>query len=134
LLRLRAGPDSYKIAVAGASSRHSAYPDHQEIVTRMANEKNSSDTSSSGKTAKKKSPAKKAASSQPVAAKGAVAAAVPVPAPSAPANHRAQPSAAALYDEIRRRAYEFYCERGGHHGSHEADWHRAEMEVRSKYK
>jgi hypothetical protein len=45
-----------------------------------------------------------------------------------------QPSAAELYDEIRRRAYEFYSARGGQHGSHEADWHRAESEVRSKYK
>ena len=46
----------------------------------------------------------------------------------------ARPSAAELYEEIRRRAYEFYRERGGQHGSHEADWHRAESEVRSKYK
>ena len=44
-----------------------------------------------------------------------------------------QPAMAELYDEIRRRAYEFYMERGGQHGSHEADWHRAESEVRSKY-
>ena len=50
------------------------------------------------------------------------------------AAHRAQPSAAELYEEIRRRAYELYCERGGKHGSHEADWHRAELEVRSKYR
>jgi Protein of unknown function (DUF2934) len=41
---------------------------------------------------------------------------------------------AQLYEEIRRRAYEFYQARGGQHGSHEADWHRAESEVRSKYK
>ena len=39
-----------------------------------------------------------------------------------------------LEEEIRRRAYDLYRERGGHHGSHEADWHRAESEVRSKYK
>jgi len=46
----------------------------------------------------------------------------------------APPAPAALYDEIRRRAYELYNERGKHHGSHEADWHRAEAEVRAKYK
>jgi hypothetical protein len=40
---------------------------------------------------------------------------------------------AQLFDEIRCRAYEFYKERGGQHGSHEADWHRAESEVRSRY-
>jgi hypothetical protein len=61
------------------------------------------------------------------------------PAPAAPPvsneqARRVQPPAAELYDEIRRRAYEFYIERGGQHGSHEADWHRAEYEVRSKYK
>jgi hypothetical protein len=44
-----------------------------------------------------------------------------------------QPTMAQLYDEIRRRAYEYYMERGGQHGSHEADWHRAESEVLSKY-
>jgi hypothetical protein len=35
-------------------------------------------------------------------------------------------------DEIRRRAYEFYCERGGQHGLHEVDWYRAESELLSK--
>jgi hypothetical protein len=45
-----------------------------------------------------------------------------------------RPVPADLYEEIRRRAYEFYNERGGQHGSHEADWHRAEAEVRAKYK
>jgi len=44
-----------------------------------------------------------------------------------------QPAMAQLFDEIRCRAYEFYKERGGQHGSHEADWHRAESEVRSRY-
>ena len=38
-----------------------------------------------------------------------------------------------LDQEIRLRAYEFYCERGGLHGAHEEDWHRAEQEVREKY-
>jgi hypothetical protein len=46
--------------------------------------------------------------------------------------HTAQPSDAQLYDEIRNRAYELYRQRGAQHGLHEADWHRAESEVRSK--
>jgi DNA relaxase NicK len=43
-----------------------------------------------------------------------------------------EPTAQPETTEIRRRAYEFYCERGGQHGSHEADWYRAESELRSK--
>jgi DNA relaxase NicK len=70
----------------------------------MAKEKKSSNNS----TAKKKSTAQQAA-------------------PTA-SEHTAQPET----DEIRRRAYEFYCERGGQHGLHEADWYRAESELLSK--
>jgi hypothetical protein len=35
-------------------------------------------------------------------------------------------------DEVRRRAYEIYEERGGQHGLHEDDWYRAEQEVRAR--
>lgn len=101
----------------------------------MAKERNSSDQSAPRKTAAKKSPAKKAAAPK-AAPKKAAAAAASVSAsnqPGATAN-RQQPAAAELYEQIRLRAYELYCERGGHHGSHEADWHRAELEVRSKYR
>jgi hypothetical protein len=35
-------------------------------------------------------------------------------------------------DEVRRRAYELYEERGGEHGSHDEDWYRAEQEVRAR--
>ena len=45
-----------------------------------------------------------------------------------------QPSPAELDQEIRLRAYEFYCERGGKHGGHEDDWLRAEQEVRERYR
>jgi DNA relaxase NicK len=69
----------------------------------MAKEKKSSNKS----TATKKSTAKQAA-------------------PTA-SEHTAQPETA----EIRRRAYEFYCERGCQHGMHEADWYRAESELLS---
>ena len=44
------------------------------------------------------------------------------------------PSQAELDQEIRLRAYHFYCERGGHHGAHEDDWRRAEQEVLEKYR
>lgn len=35
-------------------------------------------------------------------------------------------------DEVRRRAYELYEERGGQHGLHEDDWYRAEQEIRAR--
>jgi hypothetical protein len=110
----------------------------------MAKEKNSSDQSAPRKTAAKKSPIKKAAAPKAAFSKAAAAGVSTAAAESAPASSGApaprfeatgfQPPPAALYEEIRLRAYEFYCERGGQHGSHEADWHRAELEVRSKYK
>lgn len=97
----------------------------------MAKEKKSAD-----KPAAKKTTAKKSAT--PQAPKKSVAEEIaktaPKPAPQPTSSRTPQPSAAELYDEIRRRAYEFYCARGGQHGSHEADWHRAESEVRAKYK
>jgi hypothetical protein len=101
----------------------------------MPKEKKPSDTPGS----KKKSTAKNSSTKKAAPKKTSVAeviASTP-PVSSSPLASRsvrtAQPSPADLYDEIRRRAYEFYRERGGEHGSHEADWHRAESEVRSKY-
>lgn len=38
-----------------------------------------------------------------------------------------------VQEEIRRRAYELYEERGRHEGMHQEDWTRAEAEVLSKY-
>jgi hypothetical protein len=35
-------------------------------------------------------------------------------------------------DDIRRRAYQRYLERGGDHGQHFDDWLEAERELRSK--
>jgi hypothetical protein len=100
----------------------------------MAKEKNSSDKPTAKKTAAKKSPDKNAVAKKPVAeqvpAAGAAASTWP-PTAQAP---KAQPSHTEMYEEVRRRAYELYRQRGGQHGSHEADWHRAEAEVRAKYK
>jgi len=36
---------------------------------------------------------------------------------------------AATYEEIARRSYEIYLERGGEHGHAEEDWARAEAEL-----
>jgi hypothetical protein len=36
---------------------------------------------------------------------------------------------AATYDEIAKRSYEIYLERGGEHGHAEEDWARAEAEL-----
>ena|SRR5436305_5182744 len=43
---------------------------------------------------------------------------------------QAQPD---MEEEIRRRAYELYEQRGRQEGSHAEDWNQAEMEIRSKY-
>lgn len=101
----------------------------------MAKEKTPSNApTSKKKAAAKKSPDKKALDNKPLAAEIAAAAAVASSPHSNYSVHPAQPSAARLHDEIRQRAYELFRERGGQHGSHDADWHRAESEVRSKYK
>jgi len=44
----------------------------------------------------------------------------------------APPSPEPSVDEIRRRAYERYQQRGGNHGRHFDDWLEAEKELRSK--
>ncbi len=35
-------------------------------------------------------------------------------------------------EEIARLAYQYHEERGGHHGSHEDDWYRAEQVMRER--
>jgi hypothetical protein len=42
------------------------------------------------------------------------------------------PAAGPSVDDIRRRAYERYLERGGNHGQHFDDWLEAEKELRTK--
>jgi hypothetical protein len=39
-----------------------------------------------------------------------------------------------IEEEIRRRAYELYEERGRLHGFEQEDWARAEAEIRNKYR
>jgi hypothetical protein len=96
----------------------------------MAKAKNPPEQNASSKSAAKgkKSPAGKAAAKTP--SKAVAAAAGPGGGGSTPGP---QPSLTELQDEIRLRAYQIYCERGGEHGLHHADWHRAELEVRAKY-
>jgi len=93
----------------------------------MSSGKKSSGKSAPKKAAVKKSTAEKAAAPQKSVAEE-IAQTPPAVAPqlSTKPERTPQPSPAVLYDEIRRRAYEFYRARGGQHGSHEADWHRAE--------
>ena len=55
------------------------------------------------------------------------------PAPKAAEQTPAGPTIAGPTDEdIRRRAYERYLERGGKHGQHFDDWLEAERELRTK--
>ena len=46
-------------------------------------------------------------------------------APVSPAGTKNPPSS----DEIRKRAYQNFINRGGTHGNHEEDWLRAEKEL-----
>lgn len=52
------------------------------------------------------------------------------PKKSAPKKKTASQSADPTPEEISRRAYELYEQRGGEHGRHEDDWHQAERELR----
>ena len=59
--------------------------------------------------------------------------------PAAPAHPRAKRARASKAappepsdDDIRRRAYERYLERGGRHGEHFDDWLEAERELKSQ--
>jgi hypothetical protein len=85
-------------------------------------------------TAAKKTTAQQAAApKRSIAEEITTSAPVSLPHLSTASEHAAQPATAIPHDEIRHRAYEFYCERGGQHGLHEADWYRAESELRSKH-
>jgi len=50
----------------------------------------------------------------------------------APEGKRAAHANGNLEEEIRRRAYELFQERGGEHGHEHEDWFRAEAEVRGR--
>jgi hypothetical protein len=100
----------------------------------MAKDKKSSDPSKPKKTAARNRSTGTTAPKNSVAGETIPAVPVTSPHPAAAPVRPAQPTPAELHEEIRRRAYDFYRQRGGQHGSHEADWHRAEVEVRAKYK
>jgi len=76
----------------------------------------------------KKVPAKKTAAkktaTKTAATKTAAKTAVKSAAKKAPAK-----KVAATHEEVSRLAHEYYLERGGHHGSDEDDWMRAEKEL-----
>jgi hypothetical protein len=66
----------------------------------------------------------------PAAPKPKRARAAAAPAPGQGAGSSGGPS----LDDIRRRAYERYLERGGNHGQHFDDWLEAEKELKLKSK
>ncbi len=53
--------------------------------------------------------------------------------PNAPAENRAKSGHSTLQEQIRRRAYELYEERGRLEGYEHEDWVRAESEVLAQY-
>jgi hypothetical protein len=55
---------------------------------------------------------------------------VPVKAKAAKAAKPETPAATPSREQIAQLAHRFWKERGGHHGSHEQDWFRAERELR----
>jgi hypothetical protein len=80
-----------------------------------------------------KRPARRSTANDPAAAaaprpKRARAAAAPA------AGQGAESSGGPSLDDIRRRAYERYLERGGNHGQHFDDWLEAEKELTLKSK
>ncbi len=84
-----------------------------------------------------KSPAK-AAAKKTAPAKAPAVPETPTPAPAAKkaaakktAAKQASPKQPATHAEIATRAHQYFVERGHHHGSHVADWLRAEKELNS---
>ena len=95
----------------------------------MTKEKTPSIASTMKKTAAKKAAPKKAAG-----VKALKIPSVPVAKPSVVLPGVTQNSPVELHEEIRIRAFDFFVERGAEHGRDLEDWHRAELEVRSKYR
>jgi DUF2934 family protein len=56
----------------------------------------------------------------------------PAPIGAPPPESIGRPVIEPTLDDIRRRAYERYLERGGKHGQHFDDWLEAERELREK--
>ena len=85
-----------------------------------------------------KRPATRSTANDPAAAPAApkpkrARAAAPRAAARDTASTRDTPSSSGpSLDDIRRRAYERYLERGGNHGRHFDDWLEAEKELRNK--
>ena len=96
----------------------------------MAKDKKNSSDIPTPKKAAKKGPAKKAVTKKAVVERVLAVAESQILDGQA---QKTQLSATELREEIRRRAYELYRQRGGVHGLHEADWHRAEAEVRARF-
>ena len=96
----------------------------------MANEKNATGAAPKKRTAKPKTNA-----NGPVAAANEVsttAARTNLTAINEPKSERTNTFATPTAEEIRRRAYELWEQRGCEHGKAEDDWYRAEDEVRTQ--
>ena len=73
-----------------------------------------------------------AESPRPKAKRARKTAAAPASLGAAPTESIGKPDIEPTLDDIRRRAYERYLERGGRHGQHFDDWLEAEKELRAK--
>jgi hypothetical protein len=72
------------------------------------------------------------AAAQPKPRRARTTTAAEPPATAADAASASVTLAEPSIDDIRRRAYERYLERGGNHGQHFDDWLEAEKELRKK--
>lgn len=120
-------------------------PFTQPHLRPMAKSTTPKDTTTAA--AKKATPAKAAAAKKPAAKKPAAKKTAAAKKPAAkkstakkpaaakkPATRSRAKSAEPNHEEIARRAYEIHQERGGAHGNHEDDWHRAAEELSGKKK
>jgi hypothetical protein len=88
-------------------------------------------TKKSTGTAEKKASAKTAAKAP--AKTPATAAAEKTPAPKAASKNAAAPEKKApTHHDIAQLAHQYWVERGHGHGSHEADWFRAEQKLKGQ--
>jgi DUF2934 family protein len=54
------------------------------------------------------------------------------PVPNQPASDETRPNRSPSHEEISRRAYELWAQRGGVGGNAQEDWLRAEQELRAR--
>jgi hypothetical protein len=108
----------YNLYCCASRCGKSVILNEQELISSMA-------TKTPGERPRKTSSPKKSVTKQPTPINSRQSAVLEnIPATST------QPG---IEEEIRRRAYELYEERGRLHGFEQEDWARAEAEIRNKY-